>query len=169
MTTRTENDRDKAVQLAQDILDQLEVGSLRAVAGRYEGSGIADYAAGHPDEQLQPKLLKTNCAVCAVGALVVAKCRRYNALTGRDYYESDLHELLQDVFSFKQAHLIEVAFEGTVYSWNSYFTGWDTPAQDFRSEYPDDTHRLQQICLNIIHNNGVFDPENHPEDLTAEE
>lgn len=163
MTTRTENDREKAVAIAKDVLEQLEAKKVIPGESVYLGHEFVKFCRENPEE-LQGKLDDAGpCEACALGSLLLSRCRLYNDLRGDTVsvawaQEGSLCDMtyrqLLDVFTTTQLHCIEAAYEG-------YGIG---PAYRFHCQYVEAEEVLQQICLNIIHNDGHFDPENHPEE-----
>lgn len=164
MTTRTENDREKAVAIAKDVIEQLRLERVVAACGfGYWGESFRQVVRDNPGD-LQPHMDEVNrCEVCALGAMFLSQIRLYDKVTGYDVRLKQsclLHErLIKEVFTELQHHLIEYSYEG----WQDE-SPWCGESRRFYNRHPDDNERLQQICLNIIHNDGYFDPENHPEE-----
>lgn len=102
-----------------------------------------------PGTDLQPLFKEKNCQVCAIGALFVAKVRRYNDAQTTTYAfdqkysdfigNAFIHKNLRNIFSKNQLNDMEAAYESQL----TYMT---------------DKERMTWIMKNIIENGGTFRP-----------
>lgn len=157
----TPQQRRRAVLIAGDVLKWMRTRRLKIKQGTYV-SFVDDPDVGTP---LRP-VLKTfvtaqrPCTVCALGACLIAKIDRYNAVEMPDGYAGFTHAStkagISDIFSGRQMVLIENAFEGNI--------GFDEDeelaraAVTFGLRTADPRRRLRRIMRNIIENRGVFVP-----------
>jgi hypothetical protein len=122
--------RAKRIQLAQDVLEDLDAQRLRAQAGYYfyKSPELEERSNLSPQEALEELAeAGVTCDVCARGALFTTRVRGYDnfrsdetfaSLIERPFYslealeKEDLDEALLSIFTVVQLDLIENAFEG---------------------------------------------------------
>lgn len=151
----------KRVAIAKEVISLLD--TINVKTGFY----LRILSEETPEGDLAD-LVGSECRVCALGAMLVAKAVLYDhvpasRLTPSGYedgeYEMSKHDLLEmldGIFDVGQCHKIEAAFEQTHYPWMSWVSVYD--AIDFGMTYPDPKDRLRVIMENIIQNNGDFVP-----------
>jgi hypothetical protein len=145
----------RRVQLAKDVLMQLEAKKMKASPGTF--CHIAGVSKMKASTQLQKVLQAKPCEVCAKGALFVADVLRHNDFTVHDGGFDDssmvnhisvsaLHDRLNETFPETMADDIESAFESNGYfDWN----GW-------HRAFPTAPRRMAAIMRNIVRNRGAF-------------
>jgi hypothetical protein len=102
------------------------------------------------------------CQVCMTGAMFLAQAVRDTDCKVKNLLWNQGRELLLKYFSQEQLDLIEVYFEGHVYSWNkTLYKGFDEDekAHQFVQQHPNDSKRMKLILRNIVKNKGTFAPE----------
>jgi hypothetical protein len=148
------NDVVKAMAIARDVLEQLEIedGYVAKHMTYISSRNLLDLSDKSQELQdLLPELQKGGCQVCAVGAFLLSQTRLYDELKASKIlrnmgsYGTSVkfapHEFLLRSFSADQLRLIEGDFE----------CGDDEmSAKD----------RLKSICENILLHEGHFVPEN---------
>lgn len=167
---------EKRVQIAKDVIAQLDTKRLRAFEGVYvRGRGGSSNLKIDPevfllDETLDTEvrdLLAPQCDVCAKGGLFVAAVDRFDKLKlGDDLCPignhggcSDPVEYLTGFFEYNQLELIEYAFErggagDIVCGHEDMFKAAEKFGRKFRS----DDARMRAIMKNVIKHNGTFKP-----------
>lgn len=136
------------------------------------------------DSKTTARRLKKHCEVCALGACflsLVALTNEYTFELDGEYNTEvpvkDLFKKLRVCFSKKQMFLIESAFElgegytneraGNAFATKEEYTKWASEYSNaliFGKAYVDVQHRLRAIMENIISNEGIFVPQQLPED-----
>jgi hypothetical protein len=168
------SDAEKRVEVVKDTLARIEAKQLFA----YRGATIVDmdllkqeYPGG-----LQ-NTINTNdnfsCQVCARGAMFMSYVGRVNEVDFSTLTDetndgnAPINTKLAEIFSFEQIALIETAFEGGRYLFQTNTIGGKfidihqellAKAREYRDNYSIDTDRLVAICENIIENEGTFNP-----------
>lgn len=137
------------IRIAKDVLLQLKEKKLKPAHLYADFLGKESIENLKPGTDLQPLFKEKNCQVCAIGALFVAKVRRYNdaqttpyALDPEhSYYITNkfVHKNLRNIFSKNQLNDMESAYENQL----SYIT---------------DKERMTWIMKNVIENGGTFRP-----------
>lgn len=171
---------DKRVEIAKDILIQLDKENYEAHSGIYVY--ISNFDIDNKknllafEDDIQANFDKMNtCEVCAIGACIMSIARLGNSLTFGDVIDIDIENdndnvenKIKSIFSPKQMSLIEAYFEGRHSDF--MFTGSMNigveldnidlgKAATFSDKYPNDSERLRLIFQNIIDNNGTFKPK----------
>lgn len=158
------------VQIAEDVIAALDAGKITAHRGHWALYNVDQTV--DDNEELQNVLNRTQCSVCALGAVFTEMVRRDNhfkvgELSSRRYlFIASLEERLETVFSRDQIILIENAYEcGRGFYKNlkasEFFSEEVLQRQDaFISRYCESTDevRMKVIMQNIIENNGEFIP-----------
>jgi hypothetical protein len=170
-----------AVAIATDVISQLRKRNSKMKVK--DGNAYVDTDFRPEDttgdlREILPEMLKTDCTVCAKGALIISKARLFNKVPlkkifperewqnffGRHIDRLDLirncstmSALLSPIFPRKTADLIEAAFEKTLY-YASNSSPTSRKSVNFGLKYPDPKKRLIAIMKNVIANNGDFVP-----------
>ncbi len=160
--------RQKCVQIAKDVLTQLELGRIRARRGVY----LEKLLVSIPEAEESPLQITrddmdkelaqvfgqvTSCEACALGSIFVCAVERMDELKVREavYFngpnvhpdrrlysisgrQSLMHDYLHDYFDWEELEDIEDAFEGVRFS-----TEMATP-------------KMARIMRNIVRNDGGF-------------
>lgn len=155
------------VQIARDVLDQLNDQSIMATRGSYcvlvEPVSDEQYEANLDFSSILEK--QKHCQVCALGALFVAKALRYDKLPvqslGKEIrndiiIDREFWPYLTETFDGEQLRFIEMAFEGNNDRGFAANVGKEEKAYAFFDAYESSTERLTAIMENIIENNGLF-------------
>lgn len=156
--------REKKVQIAKDVLMQLDAGLLDARSGTYFASLKASRLLSKlldknddVDVELKEVLDKTpQCEVCAIGAAFVCAVKREgsllvtNLVECRDLMVEYLTE--KEIFSDDELTLMEVAFEGAVL--REGYEGLDplNKALYFNHNIPGEKERLRRVMKAVIGN-----------------
>jgi len=158
----------KRIQIAKDVLAQLDAKVIEAQAGTYFLIENLDEKFNNKEFiELQKILVGTNsaCQCCAKGALFAAKVRNYNDCKVDVHGESvavsegTMRRNLAEIFDQYQYNLIENAFEV-----NSGMNLHDDKRKNrkliragymYRDVDGDET-RMRMIMQNIIKNRGTF-------------
>lgn len=137
------------IRIAKDVLLQLKERKLKPAHLYADFSGKKSIEDLKPGTDLQPLFKEKNCQVCAIGALFVAKVRRYNDAQTTTYAfdqkysdfigNAFIHKNLRNIFSKNQLNDMEAAYESQL----TYMT---------------DKERMTWIMKNIIENGGTFRP-----------
>jgi hypothetical protein len=152
------------IAICKDALAWVEAGALIPSTGQYVRPEVwvsdEDFRSG---KQLRDINLG-KCSVCLRGALFLAKAVRFDNVwaTNRFYAEPENRAALLEHFDNKQIELVEVYYEGTIYtSWHREVESWHEPvAEKFHSKYLGrPSERMTIILQNIIDNEGTFCPE----------
>jgi len=184
----------KRVIIAQDVIDQLNVGKIKAENLTYLASkelqdiisnSEEDRTDSTGEKQLKKELRQTevcdilnknNCTACALGSIFVSAVGINDKLKVKDVishygYETEvvssdkMHSYLGSIFSKRQLHMIENAFEGSVV--NELLLPNVTDEEKcvaFNGGLSEEggiknpKKRLIRIMENIIENNGTFVP-----------
>jgi hypothetical protein len=160
---------EKRVQLAKDVISQIEVGRLKPTSGTWLDIKAPKSVKAQTELQEVLKDIK-KCEGCAVGALLLCAIDRKDDLKISQlntYYrdatfkkgdailidgEEDALKYLERFFSTKQVMMIEAAFE----QGSSFNNGPDDVY--FVPEVENARDRMTLIMQNIIENNGTFKP-----------
>lgn len=147
------------VLIAQDALALVNSGLLRPMPMTYLDKELSDGPFLPKKKQMTEVVdgwLQSPCAVCAIGAMMVAAIRRCNDITVGEYRDTldNKRQLffgyLCRFFTRDQLLLMECAFEGF---------GTSVEGDEFFWKLRDDPEvRMKAILENIIENNGVFTP-----------
>jgi hypothetical protein len=168
--------RARRVAIARDVLGRIEAGGLTLALGNYlidrgTREPILQAVAGLPDAaDLRPHVaaIEAECTVCAIGSLVLAKARLYDAVTVRDiagattnrYRQSILYQALADPFDARTLARIEAAFEATEYAapipiFEAHRDAL-AAAADFGRRFPDPAGRCAAVMRSIVDHDGEF-------------
>lgn len=163
---------ERAVAVALDAMKQTRWLHLSEGVYFYVGEEVRQEIIDSGAEDLREVAgkVKKDCDCCALGACLLSKARLYDDVPldirefcdGSGFYwnlpgGSEVHLMLRDVFGPVQCRLIEAAFErGFIFAGGSGSVG---AAQEFGSRYKTPRKRFLAIMRNIIHNGGVFKPE----------
>lgn len=169
---------DKAVSVAQDIIDQIKAKKYLAKHVGYTGGTFVDIDGGADAQKILLTTPGLKCDVCALGACALSIARLGNTLTvedleqmDKDYDDADtVMDKLSEVFDADTLWLME----------NAYETGDSAPLSEeiveregddaydintddavaFGNKYPDSESdkRLIAIMKNVIANKGQFIP-----------
>lgn len=156
---------EKRVQIAKDVLLQIEAKRIKPQAGVYIQAKVKNtFAFGkewddpiiNEKEQVQDTLKNATCDACALGSMFICAVDRHDRLRIKNLNTfavsaypkdknaeielggSDMYDYLSKFFSSDQLVAIEDAFEG-----------------DYK-DISSDKKRLKAIMNNIIKNNGKF-------------
>lgn len=171
------------VQIARDILAQIETNRFIAKSGTYlrlfdgakanklfypwgaiSSDETARLSAEAKQTQIQTALANIRCKVCAIGSAFVAAVDRANECTvsqmrgtNDDFY---MRRYLRKWFSTKQLGLIESAFERDTNfaARRRVLASERAAAVDFGRRIQSDRERLIAIWQNVIDNDGEFRP-----------
>lgn len=173
---------EKAIMVAQDVISQIKANSIRVTQGSYFSSTKDSLFFDNPDlSTASPEgreiLAKAQCHVCAKGAIFMSAIQHSNKmkldkLTGFVWNAEVSRKVCRNdkIFTQKNFNEIEAAFEKDA---KFVYTRTDgngdragtaeevvrgANALAFGKRYPGNKQRLAAICMNIIKNNGVFDP-----------
>jgi hypothetical protein len=147
--------REARVQVAKDVLAQIQRRRFLATRGIYVGSLFNKNGdeVGCPNDLCEKPTNKVlrgkSCEVCAIGSLVVAR-----ALRAKDTIDvgalDGMRDPLGDLFTDDELGTIEGAFEGSC-------------AGGYRWDFIRDAdENLKTIMRNIVRNKGKFKPEEMP-------
>lgn len=153
----------RAILIAQDVLRWMRTRKLTIETGSYLVFE-EDPAPGTPLQPILRKLAtaKRPCEVCALGACLIAKIDRFNAVEMPvTFGRSVTAEALSDIFSNTQMDLIEAAFEVT--SEYAIFDGVQDAIAFGQRFNTNPRLRLRRIMQNIIEHKGVFVPPPAPQ------
>lgn len=194
----------KAVLIARDVIAQIAINAFNVKTGSYISGELAttpsDGILSTASEAGRNIIQKSNCTVCAKGAIFLSAVQRSNKMNlakvtdvievnetgwcGREQEQALSRKVCKQdrIFGESNFNLIESAFEiePEFYDSDGNYEGYyygvyegDVPdtldsdsakvknckaALRFGLRYEDSNVRLSAICLNIIANNGVFDP-----------
>lgn len=167
----------KRVMIAKDVIIQLDLNKLKAVAGAYIDIKImSGYKDTFKKKDIKANYSKINeCRVCALGACLMSVTRLNNKLKFsdvggglKDMNYTKVSELFKDIFTPNQLLLIETAFEGDTGGDKYAYRVMNATLNDnqfvkavgFNDEYMfnGDDSLLRNIMLNIIKNKGTFKP-----------
>lgn len=171
----------RRILIAQDALDLLRLGLVRAHGGQYIDGGT--YKGSVEFENIQfgvyaEQLLRSSdtCHACALGVTLIAAVRRFNdlhmgALVGRSLRTSRsiFSEYLSRFFEADQLALMEASFEGSggnfLHEDDPMYTpamrffkehNVRTEAEKYNDDYLSEGSRLVAIFENVLKNNGTF-------------
>ena len=165
---------ERRVMVAKDVLEQLKKRQLVAMAGRYVGlQFMPTYSSLNPNLDIKENYDKVQeCHVCALGACIMATTRFTNQLNFEDVGRTSdemaitkVSNVLTDIFTPEQLHIIEIAFEGhqsgerfavNVLGELLLNREQEKKCRDFYESYHNDDKRLIAIMENIIKNKGEF-------------
>lgn len=159
---RKKNVLEARVEVARDVIAQLEAKAWRAMSGEYctifgrgRGRELPKSFERMPIKRALLSNSNRECQACAVGSLFIAHMlrsdgeKKFDDLNGAHSWGFEavvtreaMERTLRDLFSNSELWEIEHAFEGG--EW------WKT--------YRDDTERLIAIMRNVVRNGGVFKP-----------
>jgi hypothetical protein len=165
--------KEQRIQLARDVLAQLETERIKASPGVYVDFPLTERLK---DLEVQAALIENQapCNVCAKGALFVARVAGYNSFRKGDTLGEvaqwdgeeldvlidDEHTLesLEGIFTREQLDLIENAFEGRMLNYSMDMSDGDpwSVAAHMYEWYSGTEGALEAIMLNILKNDGVF-------------
>ena len=130
----------KRVAIAKDVIAQVHAGLLLATPGEYVDFCSEDF--GHSsEEQFCDVSEKLRCHACALGGAWLSYLRFVNDKTVREASRDDEGIRHVGIFTTRQLHLIEDAFEST---WGHFYNAED---------------RLIAIFQNVIDHEGTFKPK----------
>jgi hypothetical protein len=157
----------KRIQIAKDVLAQLDAKVIEAQAGTYFLIENLDKKFNNKEIELQKILVGTNsaCQCCAKGALFAAKVRNYNDCKVDVYgdcvavAEGTMRRNLAEIFDQYQYDLIETAFE--VDPSMNFHDDKRKNRKLIRAGYmyrdvDEAETRMRMIMQNIIKNRGTF-------------
>lgn len=159
---------EKRVAIAEDALAQIQIKIFTPSCGymRVHTTSLGDknLNLGKTEFNVAVAAKEVRCNGCAKGALLLStvnfidNCSVYDADT---ISGADIPEKLKGIFSEKQLHLIETAYEKTVI--NSIASGYglcplEEKAIKFGAQFKTQKKRLIAILDNIIENKGTFKP-----------
>lgn len=169
----------KRIQIAKDVIKQLNVGKIIAKTGTYFSSRTVEKKVSKlkEPEELQ-ELLKgaPACKVCGIGSLFICDIIRNDKYVvdpdneGLDVDGDVIAERFSGIFDPSQLDLIETAFEARVMFDRTNtlrerdYLGWSkntsvaNTAIAFGKKYRNTQKRLVAIMENIIKNKGTFTP-----------
>jgi hypothetical protein len=155
-----ENVYRKRVQLARDIIGQINADLLRALNGDIFSYSTITVLRGSTFRS--PDLSSVNCGVCAKGAVVIAFMRRHNKITGGeacDFSPVEVinHKRINAIFPVRMIAEMETLFERKMLDWNfDLFNVAERKAlRSAQKEFPDDANsRLIAIMERLIKNRG---------------
>lgn len=149
----------RRVRIAKDVIKLLKSKHIEATHGTYIALGRSGGEYPDPlkqlDQVIEQNKGRSNCQVCAIGALLVADVMLRDKMMVKDIGSgSGLKQRLRRHFGLGQLGLIESAFEGSMmgYSHDCY------KAIDFGRQHKRGLNRLKAIMRNIIRNRGNFKP-----------
>jgi hypothetical protein len=134
----TREQRDKRIEIAKDVLKQLDRQDVPLMAKSRYGYVLGTLDIGlNPSDEIQghADTIQKSCTVCAKGALLLSKARLYDAVPfsaiATFHMEDDgtrksicanpgaIHDALSDIFDRFTLDMLEAAFEksaGTIYN-----------------------------------------------------
>lgn len=150
---KTQEQKDKSVAIALDILAQLSAGTIVAKKGNY--IRLPESAVHEDDVDLQQSVARLTpeepCEVCARGAIAVSLAKLYDLIPGgyTNYEPSDFDDAVFEIFTDDESDDAERFFERWV----------DSDEIDYEQCIRAGTsaNRLAMIAKNIIRNKGVLD------------
>jgi hypothetical protein len=169
---------ERRVAIAQDVIQQIQLGHIRLSAGSSYLSGHVSIDPNDFDRPIKPKearLIQDSCTACAKGSLMISKIAKFNKASFKDIgaYESyqvwnsdipivtgistdeeNTVGVLSDAFSSIQLDWIEAAYEG----WMTVKDIFRPTTQYWIIDHPDPYDRLLAICQNIVDHKGTFKP-----------
>lgn len=167
----------KRVMLAKDVLAAIKSRRFTARSGTYQPVPERPFGC-NVDQPAIINLQGEECEVCAKGALFVSKLDRLNGLKLFEVSERDPSEHLLGLFTQLQLDLIETAFEESTTT--LYLSQYQDKSQDCFSPEARNlsteqfyelenkaegycrgkshAERMRAIMLNVVANNGTFDP-----------
>lgn len=156
------------VAIAKDALKWHRAGALDIRPGSYvrplRGNALIRNEQGEMiDRDTEARdVVIGKCEVCALGALLIAKAVRFDAVTIGQLKMNNA-VALKDYFSNDQINSIEAAFEGTSYpsingTCNDAIYTAGRVNSDWIARYPNHAVRFRAVMRNIIKNNGTFVP-----------
>lgn len=153
----------KRIRIAKDVLLQL---SEKKLIPKHTYVELRDESLINllPGTDLQKVFKKQACGVCAIGAVFVAKVRRYNEAKTQELPwnnsvsqfidQPQIHTNLKGIFTKEQLILMEQIYERTglmSYEHSDYY-------YDKKGDRISDRKRMEMIMKNIIKNGGTFRP-----------
>lgn len=154
----------KRVEIAKDVLAQLDIKRYNAEAGTYMAWTNGSYAVKAETPQAKLDMPTVSCSVCAIGAVFCSRVRLGNEIDDVDSHDGDeMIALMADIFSEEELATMETVFEGsTVVAVDLNENRWQE-AQTFRETVADgmeewaegyDEKMLRALMQNIINNKG---------------
>lgn len=173
--------RKARIVIAKDVIKALHVRAILAEPGTYfaiqgkDGKDLMGEAHGKGDKQIHALLKKTkDCQVCALGAMFTCHVARFDKVTVDDYENMAFSTSLEEYFPTKDLALIETAFEQNPSP--AYATFHEVRDKHSTSDlvligrawgraWPQAADRMMAIMVNIVENDGTFDPATIPTEL----
>jgi hypothetical protein len=171
-----ENDREKAMAIAKDVLAHLH--SYQLWRRVYLSGELGYVTTENRDLQEYVPELEASCRMCALGACFVSKARLYDNMPANQFikptssWSANKHgfielgrenttQALYDIFTPLQVSMIESAFEMCVMGEEELDTDDDAEllngaAMYARDEVANNAARVAKVMNNIISHNGVF-------------
>jgi hypothetical protein len=147
------------IAIVKDALKWIKAGALIPKA---QFEVLPEINAGNKNHEMPLRDVNLGkCQACCMGALFLSQAVRDIDCKVKNLLWNQGRELLLKYFSQEQLDLIEVYFEGVVYSWNksSFLSLEESKAYQFFQQHPNDSKRMKLILRNIIKNKGAFVPE----------
>lgn len=162
--------RERKLVIVKDVLEQIRLNKLFVDKRSYVRGNFNRPKSG-AITQHDVEAIRARCQVCAKGALFLSRVDKFNSVDWKDVGTrlSVLHSLdidnescvhsLDGAFTERELDLIETAFEC-----DDVNDLWDEDIDDLTIEehidwgyqFDDPTVRLEQICKNILDNDGEF-------------
>lgn len=155
---------EKRVALAKDAIRQIKANILFPKGGNYtriirSGLWSEEFMQSSFQDRLVNKEIECEC--CAKGALICSFVGFENEASVIDIgsiNEEQIRDKLKGVFSPRQLHMIEFAFEGREIMYFVYSSEIGRRLGSYFDHYDDPSERLIAILENIIKNKGTFKP-----------
>jgi len=167
---------EKRVQIAKDVIDRINLEQI--VPSNVFLDDDKGYTFGVPfgntpledGQEMKTSLNSITCSACVKGGMFLSYVGRSNNHTYDEYtgvsIEEDSKELkkLREIFTQRQLDLMELFFEGDIFSWmhdkgKRLVKANEKMVEKFHEKYIFDRRsRMIAICENIIENNGTFKP-----------
>ena len=155
------SDQNKRVQIAIDVIKQLNTKTIKASPGNYFSFDINV----NSDNSLRHNINNNQCDVCAKGAIFVSIVRLYKDLHNRGeggynkIFKNVISRHSEDFFTKAQLSEIEHAFEG-----------WITPTgiNYYPARLLTPEKRMRMIMQNIIDNDGEFKGDDYLVEVNKE-
>lgn len=156
---------EKRVKIAKDVIARVKTKQI-IPASEFLSDEEACSIDLYEDESYKELANTTVCRACAKGALFLAYVGRVNNLNGDPHNSASIEpdsvemQKLTEIFSQDQLDLMEMAFEGTNYSWMRRDSHDEEAerAYAFNRRRTKKESRMIAVCENIIKNNGTFIP-----------
>jgi hypothetical protein len=143
----------RRVAIAKDALSIIRLKNIKVKQGFYLESKFLDNMCRKDDTAVCDidSMLKSNCKVCARGALLLSSVKIFNSASYGDLStcgSNNDDNVAFESFSKEQLLLIEWVFEGWYHK--------DDRIHKWKEKYPVPHDRLVAILKNIIRNKGTF-------------